>query len=268
MIPEAQGLPEDPDVVFTFSGRDRNLSLRVGDGDPVADRAAVLAAVGSGLDDAVFAEQVHGGDVARVGRADRGRGARAAADAVAGVDALVTGEPGVALAVLVADCVPVLLTAPGRGVGVAHAGRRGVAAGVVPAAVEALAGGDPSDVVAVVGPAIGACCYEVPADLAADFTAALPAAAATTAWGTPSLDLRGAVSAQLEAAGVARVAHVGGCTRCSPQRWHSHRADPRSGRQAGVIVRHGDRARGARAQAAAGVSRRTTAVPGPEGLRP
>ncbi|HEY8339583.1 MAG TPA: polyphenol oxidase family protein [Egibacteraceae bacterium] len=267
MIPEAQVLPEDPDVVFAFSGRDRNLSLRVGDGDPLADRSAVLATVGVGLDDAVFAEQVHGGAVARVGVAERGRGARRAEDAIAGVDALVTTDPDVALAVLVADCVPVLLAAPGVGVGVAHAGRRGVAAGVVPAAVRALAGDDASDVVAVVGPAIGACCYEVDPDLAADFTAALPAAAATTAWGTPSLDLRAAVSAQLEAAGVTRISHVGGCTRCNPQRWHSHRADPTSGRQAGVIVRRSRRL-DARPQPSPGVSRSTTPVPGSPPRRP
>src|SRR5512145_3154204 len=95
--------------------------------------------------------QVHGRDVAVVDRPP------VPGDPAPQADALVTAVPGVALAVLVADCVPVLLAAAdGTAVGVVHAGRKGVAAGVVGAAVDALAGlgAAPGDLQAVVGPAI------------------------------------------------------------------------------------------------------------------
>ena len=245
--PVRVAVPEDPAVRIVFTGRrtspeglSANLSLLVGDGDPVAARRAALHDVGVGLDRTVFMQQVHGGDVATVGAADAGRGSTAHDDAVAGVDAMVTATPDLALAVLVADCVPVVLVDPGRGVGVAHAGRGGVVAGIVSAAVHRLTD-DPSRVVAVVGPAIGGCCYEVPAQMAAEVARSHPAAAATTSWGTPSLDLPGAVRAQLHAAGVARVDSLDVCTRCDAETWFSHRAATAGaaphGRQAGFVVR-------------------------------
>ncbi len=243
-------IPEDPGVTVAFTGRHlhgvagpANLSLVVGDGDVAAARAAALRTVGATPDEAVFMAQVHGGDAAVVTPADRGRGVRSVADAVPAVDALATPALDVALAVLVADSVPVGLVDPGAGVAVAHAGRRGAERGVVAAALRALAPADPGDVVAVVGPAIGGCCYELPGDLVARF-AAVPAAVATTTWGTPSIDVRAVVRAQLAAAGVGRVESLGGCTRCSDGRWFSHRgvADGAvAGRQAGLVVRRATR---------------------------
>ena len=241
--PSALGttVPEDPAVRVAFTGRATgNLSLLVGGGDVATARRAALRCVALSPADAVFMQQVHGGDVARVDRTDAGRGAHAADDAIPGVDALVTSGDGVALAVLVADCVPVVLVDPGRGVAAVHAGRGGVVAGVVPTAVRELTP-DPSRVVALVGPAIGGCCYEVPADLAARVTADHPAAAATTTLGTPALDLPAAVIAQLDAAGIARVERVGGCTRCTDEVFFSHRSaiagDTPAGRQAAIVVR-------------------------------
>jgi len=160
---------------------------------------------------------------------------------VRGVDALVTDQPGRTLAVAVADCVPVLL-AGATTVAAVHAGRRGVQTGVVPAALAAMAvlGDDAGAVRAVVGPAIGGCCYEVPADLQAEVVAEHPAAAARTTWGTPALDLGAAVQADLERAGVGSVRRLATCTRCDPeQRWFSHRVDPATGRQFGLVVREG-----------------------------
>jgi polyphenol oxidase len=158
-----------------------------------------------------------------------------------GVDVLVTAEQDRPLAVAVADCVPVLL-AGGRTIAAVHAGRLGVAAGAVGAALETMRdlGEELVHVRAVVGPSIGGCCYEVPADLQRRFSSAHPDAAATTTWGTPSLDLPTAVRRQLGGAGITDIAEVGGCTYCDPeQRWFSHRADPGAGRQYGVIVRRG-----------------------------
>lgn len=232
------GLPEDPWARVAFSGRSHgNLSLVVGAGDVAAARAGLLSLVGLRLDDAVFMEQVHGGAVAVVGHAQRGRGTRSRGDALPAVDALVTFDVDVGLVVLVADCVPLLLVDPGRGVAAVHAGRGGVAARVVPAALATLTD-RPTSVVAVMGPAIGGCCYEVPAALAEAVSAAVPAARARTSWGAPALDLPAAVESQLQAAGVARVQRMAGCTRCDPQRWFSHRAGaPAIGRQGGVVCR-------------------------------
>jgi polyphenol oxidase len=236
-------LRADPGVGVLFAGRaEGNASLNVGE-DGIHGRRAALAKLGRHPGDAVFMEQVHGGHVARVGHADRGRGAAGGGSAIPGVDALVTTDPGVALVVLSADCVPVLLLDPGRGVGAVHAGRRGVCSAVVTAAVEALTaatGSLPSRLHALIGPSIGGCCYEVPVRLAVEVTTVAACAAATTRWGTPSLDLPAAVESQLGACGVRSVARVDACTCCTSQRWFSHRAKAsgaREGRNASVIVR-------------------------------
>ena len=250
--PLAVRLLEDPRVRLAFSDRRTgNVSLRVGpaDGNPSADamaaRRRLAAAVGLAPDEAVYAEQVHAAGVAVVGSGERGRGARRHSGAVAAVDALVTADEGVGVVVQAADCVPLLMVLPGVAVAAVHAGRRGVEAGVVPAALdvlEALGGAAASrQVIAVIGPAIGGCCYEVPADLAARVVAALPAAAASTTWGAPALDLPAGVAAQLRDRGVARIERAGGCTRCNGGLWFSARAasagEQPDGRHAGIVAR-------------------------------
>jgi polyphenol oxidase len=153
-----------------------NLSFMVGD-DPenvLANRRRVAAALDADLADFVFAAQVHG-DVARVvGPADRGRGALSAAGAVPGADVLVTADPGTVLAVLAADCVPIVLYDPRAQVlACAHSGWRGTVARTAAAAVRAMRslGAHPADVVAAVGPAIPAGCYQVGAEVAEAATA-------------------------------------------------------------------------------------------------
>lgn len=207
-------------------------------GDHVGDDPAAVAenrhrvANRLGAPGLAFMAQVHGRDVAVVDRPP------VPGDPAPQADALVTAVPGVALAVLVADCVPVLLAAAdGTAVGVVHAGRKGVAAGVVGAAVDVLArlGAEPADLYAVVGPAICGGCYEVPEDMRAEVTARAPAAYAVTRAGAPALDLPAAVLAQLDAAGVRRVERVPVCTAESPQ-LYSHRRDGVTGRFAGVVL--------------------------------
>lgn len=152
-----------------------------------------------------------------------------------GVDGAVTALPGRALVVQTADCAPVLL-ASGAGVGVAHAGRVGVLTGVVAATVAALRTVVTGEVVhAALGPTIGPCCYEVPAALRSAAEQAVPGIAATTTWGTPSLDLPGALFGQLDALDVEVTHRRPPCTRCD-ERFFSHRRDPDSGRQVGLIV--------------------------------
>ncbi|HVM00255.1 MAG TPA: peptidoglycan editing factor PgeF [Egibacteraceae bacterium] len=232
-------IPEDPAARLAFTDRGvGNVSLAVGGGDAAAARERVAALVGLRADDAVYMEQTHGAGVAVVGPDDRGRGLRRRSDAVAGADAIVTRAPDVALVVLVADCVPVLLVDPGRAVAAVHAGRRGVATGVVGASVAVMTDA-PERVVAVVGPAIGGCCYELPREVVDAVAEVVPTARTETRRGTPALDLPAAVREQLAVAGVATVRTYGACTRCHPQRWFSHRGDApeTAGRQAGVVCR-------------------------------
>jgi polyphenol oxidase len=147
-----------------------NLSLSVGD-DPgcvLANRRRLAAAFGTSPEDFVFARQVHGAGVRVVGTADRGSGAFRLDNAIADADALVTATPGVVLAILTADCVPIALHDPVAGVlACVHAGWRGTVAGVPAAAVAAMRalGSRPSDVIAGIGPAIAADRYQVGPDV-------------------------------------------------------------------------------------------------------
>ncbi|WP_329351142.1 peptidoglycan editing factor PgeF [Streptomyces sp. NBC_01261] len=209
-----------------------NLGGAVGD-DPDAVRAnRELAAKSLGLDPAlvVWMNQVHGADVAVVeepwGTSD-----------IPSVDAVVTARRGLALAVLTADCTPVLLADPVAGIaGAAHAGRPGMLAGVVPAAVAAMVelGADPARIVARTGPAVCGRCYEVPADMRADVAAVEPAAYAETSWGTPAVDVTAGAHAQLDRLGVRDREQSPVCTRESGDHF-SYRRDRTTGRLASYV---------------------------------
>ena len=215
-----------------------NLGLHVGDSRDhvVANRILAARALGLAADRVAWAGQVHGAGVAVVTESHAGRGATSADDALPGVDAMVTTST-VPLAMLVADCVPVLLArGDASGVAAVHAGRRGLLAGVLSAAADALRS-DRSRLLAVVGPHIGACCYEVGDDVHADAVSAEPALDARTTAGRPALDLAAGVRAALHRAGVTVTAEVGECTACGPDRWFSYRRDGVTGRTAGVVWR-------------------------------
>lgn len=175
------------------------------------------------------AYQVHG---TRVLTVDADTDARALA--LEPADALVTVTRNLGVAVRVADCVPVLFADSAAGVvGVAHAGRVGLAAGVLVATVARMNELGSGTITAWVGPHICGRCYEVPAAMRDQVSAELPEASATTAWGTPSLDLGAAAAAQLAGLGC-RVVRVDPCTRTTPT-LHSHRRDAAAaGRQAAV----------------------------------
>jgi YfiH family protein len=149
-----------------------NLSLQVGD-DParvLENRRRAAAALGAATTDLVICEQVHGRRVAVVGGTDRGRGALRPDDVIAGADGLVTGDPGIVLAVMAADCVPIVLYDPVAHVlGCVHAGWRGTVARVCQSAVDTMAslGARPADIIAGVGPAIAPRAYQVGDDVAA-----------------------------------------------------------------------------------------------------
>ena len=220
-------------VAFTNAAAG-NLALHVGD-DPAdvrrrrreLDRAAGLGAPSFQATGFHYMNQVHGSEIAVI-------------DTVPAVpaptaDALVSR--GAALAVMVADCVPVVLVGTTAGgdpvLGVVHAGRPGVASGVVPAAVARMRELGAEDLSAWIGPSVCGRCYEVPAGMRAEVAAIVPATWCETSRGTPGLDLPAGVRHQLESAGVA-VEYSGGCTLEDTELF-SYRRDPSTGRFAGLV---------------------------------
>jgi YfiH family protein len=218
-----------------------NLGGAVGD-DPAAVRTnRELTAKSLGIDPGlvVWMNQVHGREVAVVDGPWSAAPATApgAPSDIPPVDALVTGRGGLALAVLTADCVPVLLADPVAGIAAAaHAGRPGLVAGVVPAAVEAMAalGAEPSRITARTGPAVCGRCYEVPAAMRDEVAAVVPESWAETSWGTPAVDVVAGVHAQLASLGVLDRRRSDFCTRESADHF-SYRRDRTTGRLAGYV---------------------------------
>jgi polyphenol oxidase len=179
--------------------------------------------------------QVHGARVAVVGRDVAPTEPRGGLDGLPEADALVAAVPGVTLLVRVADCVPVLLADPGRGVvGAVHAGRPGLVAGIVPAALDVLREHGAERVVAWVGPHVCGRCYEVPAPMRAEVAAVVPEAWAETSWGTPAVDVGAGVLAQLRQEGV-EVVSAERCTLEDPALYSYRRDRERSGRMAGLV---------------------------------
>lgn len=215
-----------------------NLGGAVGD-EPAAvraNRARAADALGRDPHHVVWMNQVHGREVVVV---DEPWGERPPPPA----DAVVTTRPELTLAVLTADCVPVLLADPAAGVAAAaHAGRPGLVAGVVPAAVEAMTGlgARPDRITALVGPSVCGKCYEVPAGMREEVAAVVPEAYAVTRAGTPAVDVGAGVRAQLARAGV-RVADAPSvCTLESPDHF-SYRRERVTGRLAGYVWLDGNR---------------------------
>jgi len=150
-------------------------------------------------------------------------------------DAAVTSTPGTVLAILTADCLPVVFAADDGGeVGVAHAGWRGLAAGVLERTVAAMHA-SPARLMAWLGPAAGPQGYEVGEEVRDAFLAHDPRASdafAATRAGHWRADLYALARRRLADAGVARVHGGGLCTIADPQRFYSHRRDRRTGRMA------------------------------------
>ena len=207
-----------------------NLGGHVGDDEAAveANGKAVAGATGVERDHLLFLQQCHGADVVVAdGPWDAGGPPPA--------DGVVTATAGLALAVLVADCTPVLLADVDTGVvGAVQAGRPGMTAGIVGVAVERMRELGARDLRAVVGPSICARCYEVPEELRAAAAAVAPEASARSWSGTPAIDVAAGVVAQLVANNVA-VQWVPGCAR-EDERLFSYRRDGRTGRYAGVVV--------------------------------
>ncbi len=223
--------------LVAFTGRDGgvsappydslNLARRVGDDHAAVDENRRRAAAAAGFDGEalVLARQLHGIDILEAAPGDAG--------VIGEADGLVARRPGSVVAILTADCAPVVL-AGSSGVAVLHAGWRGLVAGVVAAGVRAL-----GDVAAAwVGPSIHACCYEVGPEVTDAFRReALPVA------GEGRVDPGRAACVALRRAGVTRLTMSTECTSCSPG-YFSFRRDSVTGRQGAfaALVTNGDSA--------------------------
>jgi YfiH family protein len=208
-----------------------NLGDHVGDdpGAVAANRKRLTQAIGLGDDGIVWMNQVHGDHVVVVDEPPGG--------AVEKTDALVTTTPRLALAVVTADCVPVLMADARAGVVAAvHAGRVGCQIGIVPRTVEAMAdaGAHAEDISVFLGPAVSGRNYEVPEAMAAEVEAALPGSRTTTARGTPGLDLRAGIARQLTTLGITAIDVDPRCT-VEDRNLFSHRRDAPTGRLASLV---------------------------------
>jgi YfiH family protein len=211
-----------------------NLGLRSGDDEAAVERnRQQLHELANLPSTPHWLRQVHGVDVIRFDGNDDRANERDA-------DAAVTSSPGVVLAILTADCLPVLLAAKdGREVGAAHAGWRGLAAGVLEATVAAMRTA-PDRLLAWLGPAAGAQRYEVGAEVYDAFVARDWSAGSAFASTRPHhwhVDLYALARRRLEKAGLRASDIHGGalCTIADPHSFYSHRRDQRTGRMASLV---------------------------------
>ncbi|HEX6490173.1 MAG TPA: polyphenol oxidase family protein [Gaiellaceae bacterium] len=196
-----------------------NLGARTKD-DPrrvAENRRRLCAAVGADGELAAMAFQRHGAEIARA----RPRGILAPGTRFEACDALWSDEPGQAMLVLTADCLPVALARRNGAtpaLAIVHVGWRGLLAGVLEAAVRTLG---PGPLAAGIGPAIGPCCYRVGEDVAEPFRARFGAGVLEGG----KLDLWRAGESALREAGCELVERLDLCTSCRPELFFSHRRD-------------------------------------------
>jgi YfiH family protein len=197
-----------------------NLAQHVGDSaETVARNRELLSKITGPIQ---FMNQVHGDEVVEV---------KSIGDDPT-CDALITRAPGIALAVMVADCIPLLLSAS-TVIGAVHVGRRGLMNSVAVKAVDAMRNLGADQIHAQLGPSICGRCYEVPQELADEVVAKHPAASSLTNNLTPALDLPRALIADLVASGVTYEASTI-CTLENDE-YFSYRRHNITGRNAGVV---------------------------------
>ena len=194
-----------------------NFGFHVGDDpDAVTANRALLGST-------QFMNQVHGNDVVVVDRV---------LEQEPTCDALITTTKGISLAVMVADCIPLLLISQ-EAVAAVHVGRAGLVNKVAIKALHHMRTLGAMQVHAILGPSICGKCYEVPFHMQQDVIADHPRALSTTHQGTPALDLPAGLIADLTAEGVSYEASLI-CTKEDPL-YYSHRRDNPTGRFAGVV---------------------------------
>lgn len=222
-----------------------NMSFSSGDDSQLVleNRRRYLSALHIVQEHIICCNQVHGVHIEQVGTADRGRGATEAASAIPSCDGLMTSEAGVPLTMNFADCTPLLFCDPvNHAVAVSHGGWRGTAGNIAAATLERMHeayGTDPGNVLAAIGPAIGACCFEVGQDVMDQFAALFSPAEleelARQAGEKYYLDLAKANRMLLLRAGIRpdhlEEAHI--CTYCRDDLFFSYRKASRHGEKTG-----------------------------------
>ncbi|MDN5346827.1 MAG: purine-nucleoside/S-methyl-5-thioadenosine phosphorylase / adenosine deaminase [Clostridia bacterium] len=217
-----------------------NLGLNTGDAPEkvLANRRRVAEVLAISLDSWVVGEQVHGDGVAVITRSEAGRGTTTSESSLKSTDALVTEEKGLALVAFFADCVPVYIVDPVRQViGLAHAGWRGTRLRIAARTVEVMQqkfAASPDGCLALLGPSIGPCCYEVGPEVAGEFAPEF----LKPHKGRWLLDLWKANMKILLQAGIkeANIHITGICTCCHPELFYSYRRDGgRTGRMGAFL---------------------------------
>jgi YfiH family protein len=223
---DTQGVFRAP-ILEQFAWLEHGFGTRTPVGWPDPERLAML-------------KQIHSAKVVE---------ANGAAGFIGEGDALITDRPGVMVGVRTADCVPILIVdSRKRVVAAVHAGWRGSAQRIVVCTISEMAGHfgtSPEDVYAVIGPAIGHCCYEVGPEVAREFIEWFPELALTN--GPVRLDLAETNRRQLRNAGVAgdRIVSGAPCTFCTPETLHSYRRDREAaGRMVSAVGIRNSRQRG------------------------
>jgi YfiH family protein len=199
-----------------------NLGDHVGDIPEIvgANRALISEKFGP----TQYMSQVHGNRVTII---------EEVTDEIPTSDALITGIPGITLAVMIADCIPLLLTSAGA-VAAVHVGRKGLLNRVTEKTVEVMREISDEQISATIGPAICGSCYEVSEEIFNEVTAIHPESASQTPIGTPALDLVKALISDLRKMGIEKIDNQVRCTYESPDLF-SYRRDSVTGRQAGLV---------------------------------
>lgn len=224
-----------------------NMGLHVGD-DPaqvVANRKRLSERVGMPFEAWTCADQVHGKNISRITKVNRGAGKASLEDCIPATDGLHTNEPGILLTSFYADCVPLFFLDPqNQAIGLAHAGWKGTVARIGAEMVSVFAeeyGSRPDDLLVAIGPSIGGCCYEVDQriiDQVKTATKEWEEAVKAQATGRFLLDLPKLNRLILQEAGITdnQMTLSGWCTSCHPERFFSHRKEAgKTGRMASFI---------------------------------
>lgn len=228
----------DPSIQLAFTSQaEGNLALHVND-DPrlvAENRARLEDLIGVRRFSLNFMNQVHSADVHEVQPVQRTSWLEPAAPTCDGLLDATGAQP---LAVMVADCLPVLFVGRNSQSGqtlsaATHAGRRGLLDGILENTVEALRAHGADVMEAVIGPSICGRCYEVPEDMARESEQLRPGIRTSTRWGTPGLDLPASAEDELRGLGV-DVRQSGVCT-LEDENYYSYRRSSPSGRLAGLI---------------------------------
>jgi len=201
-------------------------SLNLGDhvGDTPEAVASNRAFISAKFGRTQYMNQVHGNRVAII---------EEVTEEIPTADALVTGIPGITLAVMVADCIPLLLQSS-YAVAAVHVGRKGLLNRVAEKAIDVMREISDAQISAVIGPAICGKCYEVSGEIFSEVTKGHSDSASRTVSGTPALDLVAALISDLQKLGITEIDNQSRCT-LEHDDLYSYRRDGATGRQVGLV---------------------------------